>query len=91
MVVKIFRMPNTMFPSVEFSISNHLVFCLYPFYFLFSSIQFSVFISCLMPFAFCSVIYFVAGDIDARLRDAGSSQSSSPQLPFLLMDDNALS
>ncbi len=44
-----------------------------------------------MPFAFCSVIYFAIDDMDTRLCDAGSSQFSLHQLPFLLMDDNALS
>ena len=68
-IVKIFRMPTTMF----------------------SSVQFSVFISCLMSFSFCSIIFCATANIGAKLRDAGNRQSSLPQLAFLLMDDNALS
>ncbi|KGF39199.1 hypothetical protein HMPREF2140_10815 [Hoylesella buccalis DNF00985] len=91
MVVKIFRMPNTMFSSVEFSVSIRSVFYFHPFDFLFASVLFSAFISCLMLFAFCNSNFFVFDDMADGLCEAGNRHSLLPQLPFLLMDDNALS
>ena len=87
-----------LFSSIQFSVFIHSIFCFHPFDFLFSSVRLSVCIRSVFCFHqlfdvvfFCSIIFFVVENTAARQCNAASSQSSLPQLPFLLMDDNALS